>query len=644
MLQLFRSFFKSKFGIGITLAFLVVIAIAFASSDVANNALNGGIAGGDRVAVVGSERIDAAELKTGMTNALDQMRQEQPTLTMPVFIAQGGINQVLDRILQRSALSVYARTHGMRAGSRLIDSEISQIPAFRGASGNFDENAYRALLSQRGLTDAEVRQDLANGLLARQLITPISFAPVMPESAGRRYASLLRERRQGLIAALPSAAYAPQGNPSDAQLQAFYRTANSRFIRPERRVIRFATFGEEAIGTRPPPTEAQIAQRFQRDSAQYTAIENRRLTQLVAPTQDAAKAILTEVGTGKSLDVVAREKGLATTTIGPITQAALTTSASAAVAQAAFAAPQGTMVQPTRGGLGWYILRVDAIEKQPARTLAQVRGDITAALTEEQRRQALADLTAGIEDRFDKGSSLADVAKSLKVDITSTKPATADGRIYAAQGEVVPPVLGRVIETAFDMREGEPQLAELVPGKTFIVYDVTNITPSAAAPLAEIRSDVVDAWRRDAGNKAAKLAADRVIGRLQQGSTLAAALAAEHKTVPAPQPVSINREELAGMQQVPPTLALMFSMARGTVKKLEGPNEGGWFIIQLNQIEPGKVEAGDPLIATTMRQLGTVTGQEYVEQFVGAVQHEIGVERNETAIKAVSDQLTGQGN
>jgi hypothetical protein len=37
MLQLFRNIFKSKLGVGLTLAFLLLIAIAFASSDVANN-------------------------------------------------------------------------------------------------------------------------------------------------------------------------------------------------------------------------------------------------------------------------------------------------------------------------------------------------------------------------------------------------------------------------------------------------------------------------------------------------------------------------------------------------------------------------------------------------------------------------------
>src|SRR5687767_9143137 len=105
MLQMFRNFFKSKIGIGVTLAFLIVIAIAFASSDVANTGVFGGVSGGDRVAVVGDDRIDAAELATAATNALDQARQTDPTITMQAFIAQRGLEDVLEKLLERTALA-----------------------------------------------------------------------------------------------------------------------------------------------------------------------------------------------------------------------------------------------------------------------------------------------------------------------------------------------------------------------------------------------------------------------------------------------------------------------------------------------------------------------------------------------------------
>jgi peptidyl-prolyl cis-trans isomerase D len=644
MIQLFRNFFKSKLGVGLTLAFLALIAVAFASSDVANTSVFGGVSGGDRVAVVGGERIDTAELSMNLTNALDQARQTDPTITMQAFIAQGGLDQVLDQLIQRTALAEFARRHGMRAGDQAVDRQILQNFPFREPTGGFDEAGFRAALAQRGLTEAAVREDLAMGLLARQLLTPITYSPVMPVSFGRQYAALLRERREGAIALLESSAFAPTAAPTNAQLQAFYRANDDDYIRPERRVIRFAAFGEEALGDLRAPTAAQIAARYQRDRAQYAATERRSFTQLVAPTQDAARAIAAEVRGGKPLDTAAREKGLATTQIAPMTRSELANATSAAAAQAAFAAAQGGVAQPARGPLGWYVLRVDAVERQPARTLAQVRGEIAAALAEEQRRAAFAELTADIEEQLDEGRSLAEVARDLDLELVSTRPATADGQVYGTPDETVPPILGRVLPVAFEMEEQEPQLAEVVPGQSVVVFEVSNITPSAAAPLAEIRDDVIAAWRRDEGAKAARAAADRILARVTQGRSLAEAVAAETRPLPAPQNVDLNREQLARQGRVPSELALFFSMAEGTVKKLEAPSDAGWYVIQLSQIEAPQIAANDPIVLDTLRQLSQATSNEYVEQFVNAAQDEVGVERNQAAVDAVTAQVTGQNN
>jgi peptidyl-prolyl cis-trans isomerase D len=642
MIHFIRSFFGSKLGIAITIAFVAVIGLAFAIGDVASSGTFGGVSGGDRVAVVGDDRIDASELSMNLTNALEEAKQQDPTLTMQVFLARGGMDQVLDQLLQRSALAEFAREHGMRAGDRLIDSELLQIPQFRGADGNFDKNAFLAVIRQRGLSEEAVRNDFAMNLLARQLLTPITFTPVMPESMGRQYAALLRETRKGSIAAITSAAFAPTRAPTNAELQAYYRAHDDDFIRPERRVIRFATFGEEALGDLPAPTAAQISQRYQRDRAQYAPSVRRRFTQLVVPTQDAARAIIAEVNGGKSLETAAREKGLATASVGPVTQSDFANLSSAAVAQAAFAARQGALAAPARGGLGWFVLRVDAIDNDPGKTLAQATPEITAALAVEQRRQAINDLSARIEEEFDDGNSLADVARELKLELTTTKPATADGRVYGSPTETVPPVLGRVLEVAFDMEEQEPQVTELTPGETFMIFDVSSITPSATAPLPEIRDDVIASWRRSEGSKGAKAAADRIMGRVNRGMTLAAAVAAENKPLPPPQAINLNRQQLSAAGRVPAELALFFSMAERTTKKLAVPNDAGWFVMRLDDIDAPQVAANDPLVLQTMNELAQALGQEYVRQFVTATQKEVGVERNQNAIDAVRRQLTGE--
>lgn len=644
MLLFFRSFFKSKFGLAITFAFLALIAFAFASSDVANTGMFGGVAGGERVAVVGDERIDSAELAQSASTALDRLRQDNPALSMPAFIAQGGLEEVLDQLIARYAIATYAERFGLRAGDNLINSEIRQIGAFRGPDGNFSADAYNQTLAAQGLTDAMVRQDIGSGLLAQQMLVPASFGATIPLSLATRYARLFKERREGAIGFLPSGAFFPEGDPSAAQLQAYYQENRGDFIRPERRVIRYALFGEEEIEDAIAPTDAEIAARYRENSAEYAASEARSFTQLIVPTQQAAQAIRQRVAAGASFASVAQEAGFRTSTLEAQSRAQVADDASPAVAQAYFDAARGAITEPTRSPLGWHVARVDAVESTPGRSLAQVRDELASTIREEKRVRALVDLAAQIEERIDDGETLTAIAQDLGLTVRSTPPVTADGGVYGTQGETISEEIAPVLETAFQMEESEPQVGEVARGDTFAIFETADITASAAAPLAEIREDVITSWKLAQGSQAARAAADRVLARLRDGATMASALAAEDVRLPAAEQIALTREDLArrGDQRIPPPLALLFSMAEGTSKRLEAANNLGWFVVDLDDIELGEMAGDDPLIAQAQSQLGETVGQEYADQLVIAMREAMGVERNETAIDAVSRQLNGE--
>lgn len=642
MITTFRKFFQSRIGIGITLAFLGLIAVAFASADVSTSGTFG-ISSGDRVAVVGDQKVEAAELTRAAQNALEQLRQNNPTLSMPAFIQQGGFERVVDTLLDRAAISEFGRKYGIRAGDNLVNSQIRLISAFRGPDGNFSDQIYRDAIARQGLTDRQVRGDLGDGLVAQQVVQPAGFAAIMPDRIAIRYASLFKERRKGAIAFLDSSAYAPAGEPSEEQLTRYYTANKGDYIRPERRVIRYATFGAEAVTTISAPTEAEVSARYRQDASRYAAKEDRTLTQLILPTKAAADSIRQRVEQGASFDTVAREAGLVAARIGPVSKGELTAQFSEAVATAVFAAGEGKMAEVARSNLGFHLVRIDAIERQAGQTLDQARAGIIAQITEEKRRLAFNELAADIEDRFASGESLADVAKSLKIEPQLTKTLTAAGIVYGSEGETAAPILAPALATAFQMDEEEPQLAEAVPGTTFLIYEAASITASAAAPLKEIRAQVITDWRRAEGAKQAKLAAERVIKRRGAGQTLASAVAAEQRKLPPIDRLDTTREELISSgQRVPAPLALFFSMAQGTQKQLAGPRNIGWFVVDLDSIEAGTIGKDDPLLGQARREFAATLSEEYVQQLQNAIRQDIEVERNEDAIAAVKRALTGE--
>ncbi len=83
-------------------------------------------------------------------------------------------------------------------------------------------------------------------------------------------------------------------------------------------------------------------------------------------------------------------------------------------------------------------------------------------------------------------------------------------------------------------------------------------------------------------------------------------------------------------------------MAKGSVKVQEAPGKRGWFVVVLDTIQPGAVDRKDPAIAAAQRGLGKASGTEYSEALRKAITANVGATRNEAAIKALRDQLSGK--
>ena len=303
---------------------------------------------------------------------------------------------------------------------------------------------------------------------------------------------------------------------------------------------------------------------------------------------------------------------------------------------------QRRVVLETLGdGMAWLGAHIPAVEAQAIhqrltamgkaitaaegeeRTLDQVRSEIADELRAEKQRTALTELAANIESRVNSGESLSDIAKGLKLEVKTTEPLLASGAVFnGARGERAPDIVMPLVATAFQMREGKPQIAEVRPGEAFALFEASEITGSATPPLKEIRNEVVDGWKLAEGAKEAKKAADRILKRVREGSSLAEAVRAEKKPLPGVQPVNVSREELMQQQGSPP-LALMFAMSANSAKRLAASGDAGYYLVSLDKITAGKVEKDDPLIKQAATGYGNILSRELGDQLRIAIRKEV---------------------
>jgi peptidyl-prolyl cis-trans isomerase D len=175
---------------------------------------------------------------------------------------------------------------------------------------------------------------------------------------------------------------------------------------------------------------------------------------------------------------------------------------------------------------GWHVLVLDAVEPAGTTPLAEVRGEIEQELKLERARDAVFEVTNGLEDALAGGASLEEAAAGQGLTIVKTPPLARDGTAEGASAVPDSPVLAEAVAAAFDLPAGaESDLEETDAGAAFVVR-VDEIVPAALIPFEEARAAVAEAWRADRRLALAKEKAEEAAGRLGPPAD-AAAIAAE---------------------------------------------------------------------------------------------------------------------
>lgn len=647
MLSFFRRIIYSRVGVVVTLGVLVLIALAFAAGDITGLRAPGqaGLKG-DEIARVGKARLTDIELRDRVRLALDGARQSNPAMDITQFLSLGGFESILNQMIDSLAIEQFGMKSGLMVSKRMVDGEIASIPAFQGLSGKFDQKTYEALLQQRHVTDAQLRDDLRREIYRQWLLAPTQGAALAPRELALPYASLLLERRHGTIAFLPGQSFGPGPAPTEAELTAFYNSHRAAFTIPERRVIRYAVVLPDRVKAQSVPSEAEIQAAYKAAGSRFAATEKRTIRQVVSFDQNAANALAAKVKAGTSIADAAKQAGLEPTTLTSVEKADYARQSSDAVANAAFGAEKGAVVGPVRSQLGWHVLVVDSIEKIAGKTLEEARPTLVTELTQRKAADALSKIQEALDDGINDNSTFDELVSDQKLTAERTPAMLPNGGNpddpnWKAPDINLQPILRAGFASAID---DDPQVVSLGQDGSFALIKLEKIVPPTPRPLSAVRDVVTKQFLTDRALKAAREAAVKLVAAANGGKPLAQAVQAAGVQGAKVDPVAFTRAQLAAAgDRVPPPVTLMFSMAAGKAKLVEAPDRSGYFVVHLDQIENGDASKRPEVIADAQRGLGGAMGRELTEQFVGAMNRDVKVTRNEAAIKRVRDELSGQG-
>ena len=556
---------------------------------------------------------DSTSIKTEdvRRTAERQMQQQQlPDFYLPFVMSRAGQLEV-----ERAVLSHEADHLGLRVSNEDLRRYLQNGPysqyLFPGGTFigreqyiNFVESAFHLPVTQ---FETEVKSDLELQRLQALVTGGVSIS----NSAVRAQYLQSGTKVKFDYAVISGADIKATINPSDAELQGFFKANSARYATaiPETRKITFFSFDTSNL----PGGQAQVT------DADAQAYYNAHLDQYKTPEQVKTRHILVSVAKGADAKTDAAAKAKAEDILKQVKAGGnfadlakkysedpgskdqggelpmiATSSLDPAYAQAAMALNPGQTSGLVRSSFGYHIIQTEAKDTAHVKPLAEVKSSILQQL-QTQKSAAAAQAYAAQLAAEAKKNGLDKTAAAHNLHLVTTE--------YVAKTGLIPSLADSttLLAAAFNASKGAaPETAST--GEGFAVFQVDDVKPAHAPDFIDYKSHILDDYR-------AQKAPELLNAQLIKLSDRAKALGDLHKAA-AELKLKVQTSDLVGRDaQIADIGALsgaasvVFTMPRGAIS---GPiNEGvNGAVLQLtDKQEPSPEEITKNFDATREKAL-----------------------------------------
>src|SRR3989442_1574026 len=130
----------------------------------------------------------------------------------------------------------------------------------------------------------------------RQVMAGLGVSTVAPASATNAALEALLQQREVQLQRFDTKDYLAKVNPSDAEVEAYYKANNTQFQAPEQASIEYVVFDLDALKKGITVPEEELRKYYDSNASRYTVAEERRASHILvkadksAPAAERAKA------------------------------------------------------------------------------------------------------------------------------------------------------------------------------------------------------------------------------------------------------------------------------------------------------------------------------------------------------------------
>jgi peptidyl-prolyl cis-trans isomerase D len=569
----------------------------------------GGSGGGAAVVTVEGDEVSAVTFDRAYRSAVEQTRQmagERWTEELPRVLRLR--EQVVERLIDERLVAQGAAREGIAVSDAELVDQITRIGAFQ-EGGRFSRDRYVRLLAmaQPPMTPGDFESELRGELVRQRLQALITDGAKISEAEARQAWEADRSRvRAGYL--LVAAAGGEALQPTDAELETYYKAHPDEFTQPERRRVLAASLPAASVPA-PAVTDADIAAAYTARKSQFEQPARTKVSHILikvpavggSAAEDQAKAraetTLARIRGGADFAQVAKEVSEDPSTasrggdLGLIAAGELVPEVDKAIQ----GLKPGEVGGPVRSPFGFHVLKVFEVVPGSRKELKDVTPTLRATLAAEGQLKAHRDRAQEAQRALLVAADFTAEARRLGLTVREAGP--------LRRGDPIEGV-GRVAEAGdaiFALPPDGVSSPVRVP-EGLVIFRVVGVEPARLLPLDEARPDVLRAVRRQKALEEAKGRAEKLAEAIRKGED-AQALARQGTNVTYGEVGPFSRAEPLGDRALGQVLSpVALTLGEGGVGgPVEGP--GGYYVVKLLGRERPDAAGFEPARATLEARL-----------------------------------------
>ncbi len=557
-----------------------------------------------KVATVNGKAITQTEWDNAHRAEIDRIRASNPNIDLNLLdspqIKFASLEQLVrERVLAEAATDENLTVSDTRLAAYLQND--SSIAALRRPDGTLNMDEYRRLLAQQGLTPEGFESRVRNDLAIQQVLGAVANSSFSTQVEADVAMNAFLERREIRLLKFDAAQYAAKVQPTDAELEGFYKENVARYQAPETAKVEYLVLNLDQVKKTVEVSEPELRKYYEQNSATLGQPEERRAAHILinapkdAPAAERAKAkaqadallaevrkapdTFAEVARKSSQDDVSAASG------GDLGFFRNDRGTDPAIAKATFAlAKPGDISDLVESDFGFHIVRLSEIKPTGVPPFEQARAKLEEQYRTQEAQKRFGELAEEFRNGvYEQSDSLKPTADKLKLSIQ-----TADkvGRTPAPQatGALANPKFLSALFSTDSLEKKRNTEAMEVGSNELASGRVVSHEAAHALPFAEVKDQVRSAFVAQKGAEAALKAGQE---RLKAWESNPASATPELTKV-----TTVSRDQLEGQPAALVEAALRADPSQ--LPKMLGVNLGaeGFVVARVDKVIPqGKTSA-----------------------------------------------------